>query len=165
MEPKSNTSEQLFSKEKICLTNSNTRSEVHSAPPQEADRQQTKSMKTKPRFKHLVLVRLIAGLAFYILASAQAEDKKTSATPAGTGAALSLQTKESQAAMTPAAELTGSAMISMAHSRSELQRTSARLDRHFTSARIRARLSSSQRSASRPVGRLEIISKAYSAAT
>ena len=63
-------------------------------------------MKTKPRFKDLVLVPLIAGMAVGVLASAQAEDKKTLATPAPTGAALSVQTKESQAAMTPQAALT-----------------------------------------------------------
>jgi hypothetical protein len=38
-------------------------------------------MKTKPGFKHLVLVRLLAGLGVGVLASAQAEDKKTPATP------------------------------------------------------------------------------------
>jgi hypothetical protein len=64
------------------------------------------TMKTKPGFKHLVLVPLIAGLAVGVLASPQAEDKKTSATPAATASALSIQTKESQAAMTPEAALT-----------------------------------------------------------
>jgi carbonic anhydrase len=63
-------------------------------------------MKTKPRFKYRVLVPLIAGLGVSILASAPAEDKKTPATPAATSAALSVQTKESQAAMTPEAALT-----------------------------------------------------------
>ena len=63
-------------------------------------------MKTKSGFKHLVLVRLLAGLGVGVLASAQAEDKKTSATPPATGAALSVQTKESQAAMTPQVAVT-----------------------------------------------------------
>ena len=64
-------------------------------------------MKTKPRSKHFVLVPLIAGMVVGVLASAQAEDKKkTPATPAANSAALSMQTKESQAAMTPEAALT-----------------------------------------------------------
>ena len=63
-------------------------------------------MKTKPRLKHVVLLALSAGMAVGVLASGQAQDKNTSATPAATSAALSMQTKESQAAMTPEAALT-----------------------------------------------------------
>src|SRR3982751_2745179 len=63
-------------------------------------------MKTKPRSKHFALLPLIAGMAVCVLASAQVDDKKTPATPAATAPVLSVQTKESQAAMTPQAALT-----------------------------------------------------------